>query len=35
MEPSDLQSGMYIDYGGEHNDKDPKFKVGNAARISK
>ena len=28
MRPSDVQPGTYIDYGVEHNKKDPRFKVG-------
>ena len=35
MKPADVQPGMYIDYGKEHNNKDLKFKVGNHMRILK
>ena len=35
MKPADVQPGVYINYGVEHNDKDPKFKVGYHLRISK
>ena len=32
---SDIKPGMYIEYGVEHNDKDPQFKVGDNVRKSK
>ena len=35
MKPVDVKSGMYIEYGVEHNDKHPKLKVGDHVRISK
>ena len=35
IKPAGVKSGTYIRYGVEHNDKDPKFKVGNHVRISK
>ena len=35
IKPVGVKSGTYIRYGVEHNDKDPKFKVGNHVRISK
>ena len=35
MKPLDVKPGMYIDYGVKHNDKDPKYKVGDHVRISK
>ena len=31
----DVTSGMYFKYDVDHNDKDPKFKVGDHVRISK
>ena len=33
INPANLKSGTYIDYGAEHNGKDPKFKVGGHLRI--
>ena len=27
MKPADVKPSAFIDYGVEHNDKDPKFKV--------
>lgn len=30
-----VQPGIYVDYGVEHNDRDPKFKVGYHLRIPK
>ena len=35
MKPADIQPEKYIDYGVEHNDKDPKFKIGYHVRTSK
>ena len=35
MKPADVNSGKYIYFGIESNDKDPKFKVCNHAKISK
>ena len=35
MKPIDVKSGTYIEYGVDHNDKDPKFKVDADVRISK
>ena len=35
MKPADVTSGMYFKYDVDHNDKDPKFKVGDHVRISK
>ena len=35
MTPTDVRPGSYIDYGVEHNDKDPKFKAGGHISISK
>ena len=35
MKPLDVKVDTYIDYGVEHNGKDPKFKVGGHVRISK
>ena len=35
MKPIDVKENMYIDFGKEVNDNDPKFKVGNHVRISK
>ena len=29
MKPADVQLETYVEYGVEHNDKDPKLKVGN------
>ena len=34
MKPADVQPGTQNDYGVQHNDKDPKFKVGDQVRIS-
>ena len=33
MKPSDVQVDRYFEYGAEHNDKDPKFQVGDHVRI--
>ena len=35
MKPTDVKDNTYIDFGKEVNDNDPKFKVGDRARISK
>ena len=35
MKPVDVKDNTYIDFKKEVNDKDPKFKVGDHARISK
>ena len=35
MKPVDVNDNTNIDFGKEVNDKDPKFKVGDYARISK
>ena len=35
MKPVDVKYNTYIDLNKEVNDKDPKFKVGDHARISK
>ena len=35
MQPVDVKSSTYIDSSKEINDKDPKFKIGDIARISK
>ena len=35
MNPIDVKDNSYINIGKEVNDKDPKCKVGNHARISK
>ena len=35
MWSDDFQLGMYIEYGLQHNDKDPIFKVADHLRISK
>ena len=35
MKPVDVKSSTYIKYDKETNDKDPKFKIGGIARISK
>ena len=35
MKPVDVKYNAYIDFKKEVNDKDPKFKVGDHARISK
>ena len=34
MKPIDVKDNTYIDFGKEVNDNDPKFKVGDHARIS-
>ena len=35
MKLVDVNSGTYIDFGIENNDKDPKFEFGDHVRISK
>ena len=35
MKPAYVESSTYIDFDVKHNDKDPKFKVGDHVRISK
>ena len=35
MKHTNAQLGPYIDYDIGHNDKEPKFKVGDHVRISK
>ena len=35
MKPADLEHNTYIDFKKEVSDKDPKFRVGDHARISK
>ena len=35
MKPADVKNNAYIDSNKKLNDKDPKFKVGDHARISK
>ena len=35
IKPVDVKSRTYINYSKETNDKDPKFKIGGIARISK
>ena len=35
MKPIDVKSDSYAEYSVESNEKDPKFKVGDHARISK
>ena len=35
MEPVDLEDNTYFDFDKKFNDRDPKFKVGDHARISK
>ena len=35
MKPAYIQPGMCSEYVVGHNDKDPKFKVGDHVRISK
>ena len=34
MKPIDLEDGSFAEYNKESNEKDPKFKVGDHARIS-
>ena len=35
MKPVDIKSSLYLDFGMENNDKDPKFKIDDYVRISK
>ena len=35
MKPVDIKPRTYVDSSKEINDKDPKFKIGDIARISK
>ena len=35
IKPTDVKDNTYTDFGKEVNDNDPKFKVGDHARISK
>ena len=35
INPVDVKSSTYIVSSKEHNDKDPKFKIGDIAKISK
>lgn len=35
MKPIDVKSGVHIEYGVEHNVKDPKCHIRDCARISK
>ena len=35
MKPIDVKDNTYINFGKEANDNDPKFKVGDHARMSK
>ena len=35
IKPVDVKDNTYINFGKDSNDKDPKFKVGDHARISK
>ena len=35
LKPKDVKSNCYAEYNEESNEKDPKFKVGDHARISK
>ena len=35
MKPFNVKLRLYIDFGVENNDKDPKIKVGEHVRISK
>ena len=35
MKPANDNSGTYIENDVQHNDKDPKFKVGDHVKISK
>ena len=35
MKPIDVKDNTYINFGKEVNDNDPKFKVGDHARMSK
>lgn len=35
MKPVDVKVHTYIEYGVEHNEKDPKYNVSDHVRISK
>ena len=35
MKPVDVKVHRYIEYGVEHNEKDPKYNVSDHVRISK
>ena len=35
MKPVDVKVDTYIEYGVEHNEKDPKYNVSDHVRISK
>ena len=35
MKPTDVKSNIYFDFDVENNDKDPKFEVGDHAKMSK
>ena len=35
MKPVDINSSTYIDFGTKNKDKNPEFKVGDYARVSK
>ena len=35
LKPIDVKDNTYIDFGKEVHDNDPKFEVGDHARISK
>ena len=35
MNPTEVKTSTYVDFGVESNDTDPKFKVGDDARILK
>ena len=35
MNPADVKSSTYIDFGLENNDKDPKINIGDHVRKSK
>ena len=35
MKPVDVKSSIYIEFGVENNNKNPKFEVGDHVRMSK
>ena len=35
MKPIDVKNNTYIDFGKESNNKDPKFEIGDHAKVSK
>ena len=35
MKPADVKNNMYINFGEDNNNKDPKFQDDNHVRISK